>query len=140
MANLKPLSSKKPPVPAADHAIIAAWLADVRPGLNPVVTALDQLIVPQLSKPRYAIKWGKAYYGSEQFGWCIELVAYDVSVNIVFLNGWQLPQPPADGEQQRYVKIRTAEETRTPELSRWIKQSCHLPGWGWSHAQDATIR
>ena len=32
----------------------------------------------------YAVKWKKAHYGLPEHGWIIEVVAYDVSVNVVF--------------------------------------------------------
>src|SRR5690606_40909483 len=65
---------------------------------------------------RYAIKWGKAYYGTPDYGWCIELVAYDISVNLVFLNGSQLSQPPELGDESRYVKIKSLEELQSAQL------------------------
>ena len=34
---------------------------------------------------RYAVKWKRPYYGLPEVGWIIELAAYDVSVNVVFL-------------------------------------------------------
>lgn len=131
MNNQKPLSSKKPPVPNEDHQLIEDWIANAKPALNPVVSELDKLIVQELKNPRYAIKWGKAYYGSTQFGWCIELVAYDVSVNVVFLNGDQLDDPPELGNETRYVKIRNPEEAKSAQIAEWIKQSCQLSGWAW---------
>lgn len=129
--NLKPLSSKKPPEPVENHRIIEEWIADTKPALNPVVSELDKSILKELKNPRYAIKWGKAYYGSTKFGWCIELVAYDVSVNVVFLNGSQLNEPPELGDETRYVKIRSLEEARSAQVIGWIRQSCQTSGWAW---------
>lgn len=129
MKNIKPLSTKKPPTPTENHELIEDWIANAKPALNPVVSKLDKLILRKLKDPRYAIKWGKAYYGSPQFGWCIELVAYDVSVNVVFLNGCQLDKPPELGDETRYVKIRHLDEVQSAHFLKWIKQSCHLPGW-----------
>lgn len=131
MKNQKPLSSKKPPEPNEDHQLIDEWIADARPALNPIVSELDKIILQELKNPRYAIKWGKAYYGSTKSGWCIELVAYDVSVNIVFLNGSQLSDPPKLGGETRYVKIRDIEETKSGQVRKWIKQACQMPGWSW---------
>jgi len=131
MKNQKPLSSKKPPEPDEDHRPIEEWIADVKPSLNPIVSELDKVILKELKNPRYAVKWGKAYYGSAKFGWCIELVAYDVSVNIVFLNGSQLSQPPKLGGETRYVKIRDIEEAKSSQVFEWIKQSCQMLGWSW---------
>lgn len=131
MNNRKPLSSKKPPAPDENYKLIQEWILNVKPALNPVVSELDKVIRKRLDQPRYAIKWGKAYYGSPRFGWCIELVAYDVSVNIVFLNGSQLDEPPELGDETRYVKVRTLEEAQSVEVLKWIKQSCEMPGWAW---------
>ncbi|TLM76868.1 DUF1801 domain-containing protein [Microbulbifer harenosus] len=131
MKNIKPLSAKKPPVPDDNHEIIGEWIANTKPALNPVASRLDKVIRQELKDPRYAIKWGKAYYGSTQFGWCIELVAYDVSVNVVFLNGSQLDNPPELGDETRYVKVRTLEEAQSTQVLEWIKQSCRMSGWAW---------
>lgn len=131
MKSHKPLSSQKPPEPSEDHKLITDWIADAKPSLNPIVTRLDKLIRDQITEPRYAIKWGKAYYGSPKYGWCIELVAYDVSVNVVFLNGSKLKSPPELGDETRYVKISDAGEVETARLQNWIKQSCRIAGWAW---------
>lgn len=131
MKKLKPLSTKKPPLPAEDHQLILGWIDDVRPSLNPVVAMLDELIRKYLASPKYAIKWGKAYYGNDENGWCIELVAYDISVNIVFLNGARLDRPPKLGEETRYIKVKNIDEAQSPVIETWIKQSCRLEGWRW---------
>lgn len=131
MKNIKPLSTRKPPAPDENHELIKEWIANTKPALNPIVSELDKSIRQQLKDARYAIKWGKAFYGSTQFGWCIELVAYDVSVNIVFLNGSQLDNPPELGGETRYVKITNFEEAQSPQILKWIKQSCQMSGWAW---------
>lgn len=131
MKNHKPLSSKKPPKPDQNHELIDDWIANAKPALNPIVLALDKLIRAHLKNPHYAIKWGKAYYGTPNHGWCIELVAYDVSVNIVFLNGSQLENPPELGDETRYVKIKSFEELQSTQIQEWIKQSCKISGWAW---------
>ncbi len=131
MKSHKPLSSKKPPVPGEDHRLIDDWIADCKPSLNPIVAALDKQICRELRQPRYAIKWGKAYYGSSPHGWCIEIAAYAVSANLVFLNGSELSEPPKLGGETRYVKIKSLEDAASAQVSEWIKQSCHKPGWAW---------
>lgn len=131
MKTLKPLSSKKPPTPDENHQLIDDWIADARPAVNPILKELDKQICRQLENPRYAIKWGKAYYGSPGRGWCIEVAAYDISANIVFLNGSQLDSPPELGDETRYVKIRKREELEGAQLLEWIRQSCSMPGWAW---------
>lgn len=131
MKNIKPLSAKNPPVPDKDHKRIEQWIANAKPAMNPIVAELDKSIRQHLGEPRYAVKWGKAYYGSERFGWCIELAAYHVSVNVVFLNGSRLDKPPELGSETRYAKIRTLEDARSSRVLGWIRQSCQLPGWAW---------
>ena len=131
MESRKPLSSKKPPAPDENYDLIQSWIANAKPALNPIVSELDRLIRQHLDEPRYAIKWGKAYYGSPRHGWCIELVAYDVSVNIVFLNGSRLDPKPELGDETRYVKIRSLEELGSARIQEWIAQSCTMSGWPW---------
>lgn len=99
--------------------------------MNPILKALDKQIGSELKNPRYAIKWGKAYYGSPGRGWCIEVAAYDISANIVFLNGNRLDPPPELGDETRYVKIRKPEELESSRLREWIRQSCSNLGWDW---------
>jgi len=99
--------------------------------MNLIVSELDKLIQQELSDTKYAIKWGKAHYGSQRFGWCIQLVAYHVSVNVVFLNGGKFAKPPELGGETPYVKIRTLEDAQSTEVREWIKQSCQTSGWAW---------
>jgi hypothetical protein len=127
----KPNTSRKPPVPSDSHAEVEAWIQNVMPRLNPMVTYLDEQIRKTLPGLQYAVKWKKAYYGLPDRGWVIELVAYDVSVNVVFLGGADFdPQPPhGETDRSRYVKLRTLEEAQAPGIRRWIEQAGRFPGW-----------
>src|SRR5690606_40193305 len=78
---------KRPPEPADSHAVIAGWMDEAVPGLQPVVRQLDKLVRDNLGGLQYAVKWKKAFYGLPGRGWIIEMVAYDVSVNMVFHGG-----------------------------------------------------
>lgn len=131
MKTRKPLSTKIPPVPENNHDIIDDWIADIRPALVPLVSRLDSMIREQIPDARYAIKWSNAFYGSFTTGWTIELAAYLKSVNIVFLNGDQLTNPPELGGDTRYVKLRTMEEIDELGVSDWIRKSAQIPGWKW---------
>ena len=122
-------SSRKPPEPSADHADVADWLKRVMPDLQPIVDHLDRQIREAIPDLEYAVKWKKAYYGLARRGWIIEMVAYDVSVNLVFFAGAKFDPPPPQGEGSRYVKIRTLEEARAPEVKAWIEQAARYPGW-----------
>ncbi len=126
-----PNTSRKPPLPSGSHAEIEEWIRRAMPDLNPLVTRIDQLIREILPGLQYAIKWKKAYYGLPDRGWIIEVVAYDVSVNVVFLGGADFDVPPPMGEtgRSRYVKLKTLEEADAPELHRWIGQAGRVSGW-----------
>ncbi|NLD53301.1 MAG: DUF1801 domain-containing protein [Burkholderiaceae bacterium] len=99
------------------------------PALQPIVAHLDGLIRRTVPGLQYAVKWKKAYYGLPDHGWIIEMVAYDVSVNLVFFAGARFDPPPPQGEGSRYVKIRSLEEAKAPEVVDWIRQSAGHPGW-----------
>ena len=127
----KPSTTRKPPVPSSSHAEIEDWIRHVMPDLQPIVERLDESIRETLSGLQYAVKWKKAYYGLPELGWIIELVAYDVSVNVVFLGGAEFDPPPPLGTtgRTRYVKLTTVDEAQGPELHDWIEQAARVPGW-----------
>ena len=58
------------------------------------------------------------------------MVAYDVSVNVVFLGGADFEAPPPLGTgRSRYIKLKTLEEAKAPEIREWIEQAATAPGW-----------
>ena len=124
-------SARKPPQPSETHAEIDDWIRRVMPDLHPIVKRLDELIRKTIPDLQYAVKWRKAYYGLPELGWIIELVAYDVSVNIVFLGGAEFPDPPplGDTDRSRYVKVKSLDEVEAPEMKRWIEQAGRVEGW-----------
>ena len=124
-------SSRKPPVPSDDHAEIEDWMRRVMPDLHPVVKRLDEMIRDALPGLQFAVKWKKAHYGLPEQGWVIEMVAYDVSVNVVFYAGADFDPPPPLGTtgRTRYVKLKSLDEVEQPELRQWIDQAGRHPGW-----------
>jgi hypothetical protein len=124
-------SARKPPEPSDSHADIADWIGHVMPDLQPIVKRLDKTIRDSIPGLQFAVKWKKAYYGLPKPGWIIEMVAYDVSVNVVFFGGAQFDPPPPLGTtgKTRYVKVTTLEEAQGPEMRKWIKQAKGAPGW-----------
>jgi len=124
-------STRKPPLPADDHAVIDDWIeASVFQRLHPTVRYFDETIREAFPEVQYAVKWKKAYYGLPDLGWVIELAAYDVSVNIVFLCGEKFdPQPPLGSGDSRYVKLHSLEEAQAAEVQGWIEQAGKVPGW-----------
>jgi len=125
----KPDTARKPPVPSESHAEIEALIRRVMPDLHPIVEQVDELIRETLDGLHYAVKWKKAYYGLPELGWIIEMVAYDVSVNVVFLGGADFDSPPPLGSgRTRYVKLTSLEEAQNPKLREWIEQAGRVPG------------
>ncbi len=125
----KKTSTARPPEPSDSHAVIQAWMREAMPALQPIVKALDKRIRDAIPGLQYGIKWKKAYYGTPELGWIIEMVAYDVSVNVVFFAGAKFDPPPPLGEGSRYVKVKSLEEAKAPEIQAWIEQAAELPGW-----------
>ncbi len=124
-------SSRRPPTPSESHAVIGDWLSRQMPDLRPIVDHLDDVIRQTIPGLHYAVKWKKAYYGAPDVGWILEMVAYDVSVNVVFFGGVELDPPPPLGStgRSRYVKLRSLDEARESQVEEWLRQAAHVPGW-----------
>jgi hypothetical protein len=101
------------------------------PDLQPIVERLDESIRATVPGLDYAVKWKRAFYGLPGLGWIIEIAAYDVSVNVVFLGGADFDSPPPLGttDRTRYVKVTSLAEAQRPELQKWIEQAGRTPGW-----------
>jgi hypothetical protein len=127
----KATSSRKPPVPAEGHEVIDDWMRSQMPDLQPIVMRLDELIRKTLRGLHYAIKWKKAYYGLPEQGWIIEMVAYDVSVNVVFLGGADFDSPPplGDSDRSRYIKVKSLDELDQTDVRTWIENAGRAEGW-----------
>jgi hypothetical protein len=124
-------STRKAPEPSDNHGEIGDWMKRIMPDLQPIVARLDELIREALPEIQYAIKWKKAYYGLPDRGWVIEMVAYDVSVNVVFLGGADFDSPPPLGvsDRSRYIKLKSVDEIRDQELRSWIENARRVDGW-----------
>ena len=101
MKTRKPYSTRQPPVPSDSHADIEDWVRRVMPDMHPIVKRLDESICETIPGLQYAVKWRQAYYGLPELGWIIEMVAYAVSVNVVFLGGAEFDPPPPLGTTER---------------------------------------
>ena len=128
---IKGNAGRRPPVPSANHSDIDVWCRRLMPDLQPIVKRLDESIRATVSGLYYAVKWKRAYYGLPELGWIIEIAAYDVSVNVVFLGGADFESPPPLGTtgRSRYVKVTSLEDAQRPELQKWIEQASRTPGW-----------
>jgi hypothetical protein len=122
----------RPPVPSGSHTEIEDWIGHrVMPDLHSIVKRLDELICETIPGLQYALKWKKAYYGVPELGWVIEVVAYDVSVNVVFFGGAEFDSPPPLGTtgRTRYVKVKTMDEAQGQEMHKWVEQAGRVTGW-----------
>jgi hypothetical protein len=128
---IKGNEGRKPPEPAGDHGAIEAWINSQMPDLQPIVKRIDESIRSTLHDLQYAVKFKRAYYGLSKLGWVIEVVAYDVSVNVVFLGGADFDAPPPLGTtgRTRYIKVVSVAQTQSEELQGWIEQAGHTSGW-----------
>jgi hypothetical protein len=128
---IKGNAGRKPPKLSADHSDIDEWCRHLMPDLQPIVQRLDELIRATLPDLDYAVNRKRAYYGLTELGWLIEIAAYDVSVNVLFLGGADFESPPPLGttDRTRYIKVTSLEEAQRPELQKWIEQAGRTPGW-----------
>jgi hypothetical protein len=125
-------AARKPPLPTNSHAEIEDWIrSGVMPEMHPIVHRLDELIRETIPGLQYAIKWKKAYYGLPELGWIIEMVAYAVSMNVVFLGGADFDSPPPLGTtgRDRYLKVTSLDQAQAPMMRTWIEQAGHVRGW-----------
>jgi hypothetical protein len=128
----KPVSTRKPPAPSDDHSEIEDWIRHgVMPDMQPIVQRLDELIRVTIPDVQYAVKWKYSYYGLPEHGWIIEMEAFAVSVNLVFFGGADFEPPPPLGttDRSRYVKLKTVEDTKRPEIRTWMEQAARISGW-----------
>jgi len=128
---IKGNAGRKPPEPSADHSHIDDWCRRLMPDLQPIVKRLDKSIRATVSGLYYTVNRKRAYYGLPELGWIIELAAYDISVNVLFLGGADFESPPPLGtaDRTRYIKVKTLEEAQQPELKKWIEEAGRTPGW-----------
>jgi hypothetical protein len=128
---IKGNAGRKPPEPSADHSDIDEWRRHLMPDLQPIVKRLDELIQATVPDLDYAVSRKRAYYGLPELGWVIEIAAYDVSVNVLFLGGADFESPPPLGttDRTRYIKVTSLEGAQRPELQKWIEQAGRTPGW-----------
>lgn len=128
---IKGNAGRKPPAPSASHSDIDEWVQGQMPNLQPIVKLLDESIRAAIQDLQYAVKWGRPYYGLPELGWIIEIAAYHVSVNVVFLGGadFDIPPPLGTTGRTRYVKLTSLDEVQRPELRHWIEEAARTAGW-----------
>lgn len=128
---IKGNKGRKPPQASLDHGGIEDWLRRQMPDLQDILSQLDDTICASFPDLYFAVHRKRAYYGLPELGWIIEIAAYDVSVNVVFLGGADFDPPPPLGsvDRTRYFKVTSVAEATRPELLGWIEQAGNTPGW-----------
>ncbi|MGH9104451.1 MAG: DUF1801 domain-containing protein [Acidimicrobiales bacterium] len=103
------------------HRDLDDWTQRQVPHLQPIVKLLDQSIRAAIPGLQFAVKWKRPYYGLPGLRWIIEIAAYDISVNVVFLGGAGFERPPPLGttDRTRYVEVTTLDEVQRPELLKY---------------------
>jgi len=124
-------SGRKPPEPSLQHDDIDVWLRRQMPDLQDILRTLDEVIRATIPELHFAVYRKRAFYGLSDYGWIIELAAYDVSVNVVFLGGADFRNPPPLGttDRTRYVKVISRTQALEPSLTVWIEQAGRTRGW-----------
>ena len=128
---IKGNAGRKPPEPSVNHSDIDEWCRRLVPDLQPIVKRLDESIRAAIPGLEFAVKWKRPYYGLPELGWIIEIAAYDVSVNVLFLGGADFESPPPLGttDRTRYIKVTSLDEANTQEMQKWIEQAGRTSGW-----------
>jgi hypothetical protein len=128
---IKGNAGRKPPEPSASHSEIDDWIRRQMPHLQPIVERLDESIRATIPALHFAVYRKRPYYGTPGLGWIIEIAAYDVSANVVFLGGADFDSPPPLGtaDRTRYIKVTSLDEAQKPELQKWIEQAGRTQGW-----------
>jgi hypothetical protein len=128
---IKGNAGRKPPDPSASHDDIEVWLRRQMPDLQSIVRHLDEEIRATLADLQFAVSRKRAYYGRSELGWIIEVVAYDVSVNVVFLGGADFSPPPPLGttDRTRYVNVTSVADAQQVQIREWIRQAGLIRGW-----------
>lgn len=109
------------PDPHNDHTVVLDCIAGAMPHLQPWLYAIDNTIRATHPQVQFGVKWNRPFYFIPGKGWIIELAPYNKSVNIVFLQGAELPDPPALGSgQSRYIKVYSLAEATTKQVGAWI--------------------
>lgn len=129
--DIKGNAGRKPPHPSATPDDIKEWIHVQMPALQPILELLDASIQSRVPGLQYAMHRKRPYYGLPDLGWIIEVAAYDVSVNVVFLGGadFECPPPLGTTDRTRYVKVASLDDVRRPQLQDWIDAASRTPGW-----------
>lgn len=127
------LAGGNPQIAKADgDAPVQAYI-DAMPGWKrDIGRRLDALIVRTVPGVRKAVRWNSPFYGTERYGWFLNVHCVTKYVKVAFFAGSSLsPLPPvaSKNEGTRYVHLYEGDPFDERLLERWIKQAAGRPGW-----------
>lgn len=132
----KTARKQSPPKPARmamaeGRPAVEAWLACVKPELQPLARRLDELIMEAMPNAACAVKWGVPFYGLAGQGWIAGINSFKAHVKLLFFSGSKLkPKLPA-GQGSNAIDFHSNDELRLAEkqAKAWLQQAKKIPGW-----------
>ncbi|MCB2210488.1 DUF1801 domain-containing protein [bacterium] len=95
---------------------------------------LDELITQTVSQVRKAVRWNSPFYGTEEYGWFMNMHCLTKYIKVAFFNGTLLkPLPPIESRKEgvRYFHIFEGEQLDEELLKSWIQQAASQQGVHW---------
>ncbi len=108
---------------------VEAWLARVKPELQPLARHIDALILEAMPDAVCAIKWNAPFYGLKGQGWIASINSFKAHVKLLFFDGSQLSPALPTGKGNNAIDFRRVEEINEKQVKAWLKQAKKLPGW-----------
>lgn len=110
---------------------VFSYIASLPEPQRGIAEQIDALAAKTLPGLRRGVKWGMAYYGTDE-GWCFTSGAFVGHVKVMFIRGTDLkPEPPvkpiAMGKQTRGVELTSEEGLDEAQLAAWMRQSASMP-------------
>ena len=122
--------------PAEGDAPVFAYIAQLPAAQRAIAERFDSIAARAIPGIRRCIKWGMAFYGTEN-GWFVSCGGFADHVKITFLHGTKLdPVPPVGtGKYTRGIDVVRASELQPASLRTWLLQAAKLPGLGRKRAR-----
>ena len=116
---------------ADGDAPVSAYIASLPQPQRGIAEQIDALASTTLPGLRRGVKWGMAYYGTDE-GWCFTSGAFVGHVKVMFIRGTDLkPEPPVKpigmGKATRGVELASVDDLDEPQLAAWMQQAATMP-------------
>lgn len=129
---VKLLAGGNPQIPKGDgDGPVQAYLAAMPGWKGDIGRHVDQLVREVVPDVQLAVRWNSPFYGVEGNGWFLSLHCFTRYVQITWLNGAELTEPPEKAskhERVRYTDLHEDEPIDDERLRAWIRQAAQLPG------------